>query len=183
MLACRMAAPVRASGLRLSASRPAAKAVPVLGRNALVAQPLVRAAIRGGGVPQVPARMLHPDPNPWGRLGGREGEMCKGSTLGGWAGRATNGVGAVGGWEGLGEPHAPACPPPLSSPSLRPPLQVHKPAGVKGVPQLPRRVVTVRAEAAKPVVTAAAVPEEGKFLGISTFTWQKIIPLGLMFFW
>jgi len=29
----------------------------------------------------------------------------------------------------------------------------------------------------------AASPEEKKFLGISTFTWQKIVPLGMMFFW
>jgi AAA family ATP:ADP antiporter len=57
-----------------------------------------------------------------------------------------------------------------------------KPAGIKGLPQLPARVVKVQAAAAdsaKPVLAAA---EEKKFLGVSTFTWQKIIPLGLMFF-
>ena len=61
--------------------------------------------------------------------------------------------------------------------------QVQKSAAIKGLPQLPARVVKVQATAAdssKPVLAAA---EEKKFLGVSTFTWQKIIPLGLMFFW
>jgi len=60
---------------------------------------------------------------------------------------------------------------------------MQKPTIVQGLPQLPRRVsVRVQASAeARPVLAAA--PEEKKFLGISSFTWQKIIPLGLMFFW
>ncbi len=62
-------------------------------------------------------------------------------------------------------------------------LQVQKSAAIKGLPQLPSRAVKVQASAgdAAPVVAAAA--EEKKFLGASLFTWQKIIPLGLMFFW
>ena len=52
-----------------------------------------------------------------------------------------------------------------------------------GVPSLRRRVsVSVQASASDAVPVLAAAPEEKKFLGISTFTWQKIIPLGLMFF-
>ena len=48
-----------------------------------------------------------------------------------------------------------------------------------------------RASARREVSTNAAnvaavsigdAPEEKKFLGISTFTWSKILPLGLMFF-
>ena len=64
------------------------------------------------------------------------------------------------------------------------PLQVQKTAGMKGLPQLPSRVVKVRASATPdnmPVLAAAA--EEKKFLGVPVFTWQKILPLGLMFFW
>lgn len=61
-----------------------------------------------------------------------------------------------------------------------------KPAKPAGLPALPVRRTTVRVSAqagdAKPVLAAAAVPEDKKFLGISTFTWQKIIPLGAMFF-
>lgn len=59
---------------------------------------------------------------------------------------------------------------------------MQKSPAVKGVPQLPSRVVKVQAsaDAAKPVLAAA---EEKKFLGVAVFTWQKIIPLGLMFFW
>lgn len=69
----------------------------------------------------------------------------------------------------------------LSLPSMH--LQALKPVVGKALPRLPTRVVKASAaDAAKPVL-AAAVPEEGKFLGISSFTWQKIIPLGLMFFW
>lgn len=60
--------------------------------------------------------------------------------------------------------------------------QVQKSAAIKGLPQLPSRAVKVQASAGDaPVVAAAA--EEKKFLGASLFTWQKIIPLGLMFFW
>lgn len=59
-----------------------------------------------------------------------------------------------------------------------------KPAGVQGLPQLPKRAVKVQASAAAgdaaPVLAAA---EDKKILGVSTFTWQKILPLGLMFFW
>lgn len=56
---------------------------------------------------------------------------------------------------------------------------------MQGLSQLPRRAaVRVQASAdAAPVVAAAAIPDEGKFLGISKFTWQKIAPLGIMFFW
>ena len=62
---------------------------------------------------------------------------------------------------------------------------MQKTSAALGLAQLPRRaVVRVQASAdAAPVVAAAAVPEEGKFLGISKFTWQKIAPLGIMFFW
>jgi hypothetical protein len=28
-----------------------------------------------------------------------------------------------------------------------------------------------------------AAAEDKKFLGVPVFTWQKIVPLGLMFFW
>lgn len=71
-------------------------------------------------------------------------------------------------------------------PFPRPPLhvpQVQKSFALKGLTALPARVVKVSAsaDAAKPVVAAAA--EEKKFLGVAVFTWQKIIPLGLMFFW
>jgi hypothetical protein len=61
--------------------------------------------------------------------------------------------------------------------------QVLKPFMAKGLPELPRRApvkVTASADHAQPVLAAA---DEKKFLGIATFTWQKIIPLGLMFFW
>lgn len=62
--------------------------------------------------------------------------------------------------------------------------QVHKATGIKGLPQLPSRVVKVQASATPadnmPVLAAA---EEKKFLGVPVFTWQKILPLGLMFFW
>lgn len=81
---------------------------------------------------------------------------------------------------------SPAPPPRMPRPPLPHPhanAQMAKPAGIKGLPQLPARVVKVQAAAAdssKPVLAAA---EEKKFLGVSTFTWQKIIPLGLMFFW
>ena len=58
---------------------------------------------------------------------------------------------------------------------------------MRGLAQLPPRRLAARMSAsagdAAPVLAAAAAPEEGKFLGISTFTWKKIIPLGLMFFW
>ncbi|PSC70569.1 ADP,ATP carrier chloroplastic-like [Micractinium conductrix] len=59
---------------------------------------------------------------------------------------------------------------------------VQKSFALKGLTALPARVVKVSAsaDAAKPVVAAAA--EEKKFLGVAVFTWQKIIPLGLMFF-
>jgi len=63
--------------------------------------------------------------------------------------------------------------------------QIQKPAGVAGIPQLPRRAsvrVQANADAAKPVLAASA-GDEKKFLGIASFTWQKIIPLGIMFFW
>ena len=72
------------------------------------------------------------------------------------------------------------------SPSAARPPQLAKPAGVQGLPQLPARAERVQAAAAagagdaKPVLAAA---EEKKFLGVAMFTWQKIIPLGLMFFW
>lgn len=61
---------------------------------------------------------------------------------------------------------------------------IQKPAGVVGIPQLPRRAsvrVQANADAAKPVLAASA-GDEKKFMGISSFTWQKIIPLGIMFF-
>ena len=58
---------------------------------------------------------------------------------------------------------------------------------MRGLPALPRRAaVKVTASAAAggavPVLAAAAEPEKS-FLGIPAFTWQKIVPLGLMFFW
>lgn len=58
---------------------------------------------------------------------------------------------------------------------------MQKAAAIRGLQQLPARVVKVAAsaDAAKPVLAAS---EEKMFLGVSTFTWQKIIPLGLMFF-
>ena len=59
-------------------------------------------------------------------------------------------------------------------------MQVQKSAQVKGLPQLPARRsagVAVKAQSAVPAET------EGKFLGVGAFTWQKIVPLGLMFFW
>jgi hypothetical protein len=49
---------------------------------------------------------------------------------------------------------------------------------------LPRRAsvrVQANADAAKPVLAASG--DEKLFMGISSFTWQKIIPLGIMFFW
>lgn len=60
---------------------------------------------------------------------------------------------------------------------------MQRPATVQGLPQLPRRAaVRVQASSdAMPVLAAA--PEEKKFLGVSAFTWKKIIPLGIMFFW
>jgi ATP:ADP antiporter, AAA family len=60
---------------------------------------------------------------------------------------------------------------------------VQKAAVVKGLTQLPRRAVKVQATAQPSVpVLAAAAADDKKFLGVSTFTWQKIVPLGLMFF-
>lgn len=62
-------------------------------------------------------------------------------------------------------------------------LQVQKPTTVVGLPQLPRRAA-VRVQASSDAVPVlAAAPEEKKFLGVAAFTWQKIIPLGMMFFW
>lgn len=62
-------------------------------------------------------------------------------------------------------------------------LQVQKPTIVKGLSQLPRRAA-VRVQASSDALPVlAAAPEDKKFLGVSSFTWQKIIPLGLMFFW
>lgn len=59
---------------------------------------------------------------------------------------------------------------------------VQKPAGVVGLPQLPRRAA-VRVQASSDALPVlAAAPEEKKFLGVAAFTWQKIIPLGIMFF-
>ncbi|EFN52101.1 hypothetical protein CHLNCDRAFT_56336 [Chlorella variabilis] len=67
--------------------------------------------------------------------------------------------------------------------ALVPQPLVHKATGIKGLPQLPSRVVKVQASATPadnmPVLAAA---EEKKFLGVPVFTWQKILPLGLMFF-
>ena len=63
--------------------------------------------------------------------------------------------------------------------------QVSKAPSMRAAPRLPGRVVQVKASAtpadATPVLAAAA--EDKKFLGVSVFTWQKIVPLGLMFFW
>ena len=52
------------------------------------------------------------------------------------------------------------------------------------VAPVPRVSVAVKAAAGEPTVPAVmgAAPEEKKILGISSFTWQKIIPLGIMFF-
>lgn len=52
------------------------------------------------------------------------------------------------------------------------------------VAPVPRVSVAVKAAAGEPTVPAVmgAAPEEKKILGISAFTWQKIIPLGIMFF-
>jgi hypothetical protein len=69
--------------------------------------------------------------------------------------------------------------------SLSPRSQVQKSAIVQGLPQLARRApvrVQASADAVPVVAAAAAAPEEGTFLGISKFTWQKILPLGIMFF-
>lgn len=69
-------------------------------------------------------------------------------------------------------------------PLLAPAAQVIKATFLKGLPQLPSRAVKVQASASSsdvPVLAAAA--DEKKFLGVALFTWQKIVPLGLMFFW
>ena len=69
-------------------------------------------------------------------------------------------------------------------PPCIPVAQMQKAAVVKGLTQLPRRAVKVQATAQPSVpVLAAAAADDKKFLGVSTFTWQKIVPLGLMFFW
>ena len=52
-----------------------------------------------------------------------------------------------------------------------------------GVAEVRRVSVQAQASAATPAPVMAAAPEEKKFLGIPMFTWQKIVPLGLMFFW
>jgi AAA family ATP:ADP antiporter len=51
--------------------------------------------------------------------------------------------------------------------------------GLFAQPRLPERKRAVRVEAA---VNVGEQPNEKKFLGISSFTWSKILPLGLMFF-
>ena len=58
---------------------------------------------------------------------------------------------------------------------------------MQGISALPRRsavrVQASSADAAPLVAAATPVPSEGSFMGISNFTWKKIIPLGIMFFW
>ena len=54
-----------------------------------------------------------------------------------------------------------------------------------GLPQLQCRPVRARPDvkAASSAADASGVtPEDKRFLGIASFTWAKILPLGLMFF-
>eukprot|EP01024_Parvocaulis_polyphysoides_P063319 TRINITY_DN72_c0_g1_i6.p1 TRINITY_DN72_c0_g1~~TRINITY_DN72_c0_g1_i6.p1 ORF type:complete len:608 (+),score=106.68 TRINITY_DN72_c0_g1_i6:1545-3368(+) len=51
---------------------------------------------------------------------------------------------------------------------------------VKGVSALPVR--TQKSRVVCPQATSSPAPQESKFLGVKGSTWQKVIPLGLMFF-
>jgi AAA family ATP:ADP antiporter len=64
------------------------------------------------------------------------------------------------------------------------PPQIHRVPALAAAAPVRRAAVRVAATANVPAVAAAAAPAdaEGSFMGIGKFTWQKIIPLGLMFF-
>ncbi|KFM28405.1 ADP,ATP carrier protein 1, chloroplastic [Auxenochlorella protothecoides] len=62
-------------------------------------------------------------------------------------------------------------------------LGMARPLGLASLPAQQRaKPTSVRVEASSSAAAPAPAPKEGSFLGIPAFTWQKIVPLGIMFF-
>lgn len=67
---------------------------------------------------------------------------------------------------------------------MHPCPQMARPLGLASLPAQQRaKPTSVRVEASSSAAAPAPAPKEGSFLGIPAFTWQKIVPLGIMFFW